>query len=64
MSLPFYAKVPNAKGDERPKPIYGNINGTLNCSGGLSVFNWTAYDWSIDQNGAMNFDGSTIPFGK
>ena len=52
------------KGEERPKPIFGNSDGALNCSSGQSVFNWTAYDWSINQNGAMNFDGSTIPFGK
>lgn len=59
-----HKKVPNVKGDERPKPIFGNIKGTLNCSSGQSVFKWDAYDWSIDQNGVLNFDGSTIPVGK
>ena len=52
------------KGDQGPKPIFGNINGTLNCTSGQTVFNWNAYDWDINQNGAMNFDDSTIPFGK
>ena len=52
------------KGDERPKPIFGNSKGTLNCSSGQSVFKWNAYDWSIDINGVLNFDGSTIPVGK
>ena len=52
------------KGDEGPQNIDGNIDGKLNCSSGQTVFNWTAYDWSINQNGAINFDGSTIPFGK
>ena len=64
MCLPSYEKVPNAKGDERPKPIFGKRKGTLNCSSGQSVFKWDAYDWSIDQNGVLNFDGSTIPVGK
>ena len=52
------------KGDKGPKAIFGKIKGTLNCTSGQSVFNWTAFDWSIDQNGTMHYDDSTIPFGK